>query len=456
MDNNTSSRVKLNFSSPSKFDFLLRGGSLTTIYKQKNRVARVPAVTRKLASHFNVLVEKKLWVEPDNSTADLLPGSIDHPRKNLAPTHTECQRFGSFRIENHEIRAKRCYIPKPIERRPCRKLFIQLNDVFCILVFGKSQGPQQSVRSHLLQQRIKQQSTLHSRFFGPPATLNQRNKEAGQHHRKRPDGRPGHPIDLITISTNKLDHTHPQCKYESGAPAAPSVPPFGAGPLGQITTLVNANAPPSYTQLVVSALGCHRPPFGIVENVAEFVRWALFPAWCAALTALGYAIAPHLIDAADHGVPQHRRRVFIVLSRSKHPIELRLENRKHASAIDFIDFNAGRWTPIERPGRSRATLARIAEGRRVYGDRFLSAFYGNERGGRSLSRPIGTITTRDRWAIINGDRMRMLSVAEARCAMGFRSDYQLPGDVRKAMHMLGNAVCPAVPRDVIAALKVAA
>lgn len=207
---------------------------------------------------------------------------------------------------------------------------------------------------------------------------------------------------------------------------------------------------------VVSALECHRTPFALVENVPEFTRWALFPAWCAALQALGYAISPHLVDAADHGVPQHRERVLIVLSRSKHPMQLDMQKRPHVSAASFIDFGAGRWSAIDKPGRSPATLARVDNGRRQHGDRFLTAYYGNEKGGRSLQRPIGTITTRDRWAVIDGDRMRMVIAQEARAAMGFRASYLLPDRQKDAMHMLGNAVPPPVPRDAIHALRLAA
>lgn len=207
---------------------------------------------------------------------------------------------------------------------------------------------------------------------------------------------------------------------------------------------------------VVSAAECHRPPFVVVENVPEYTVWALYPAWCEAMRALGYALAPHIIDAADHGVPQHRRRVFIVGTRSVAPIQLRLPRRDHAPATGIIRFDAGRWSPINRPGRSAATLARISAGRAAHGDRFLTAYYGNEKGGRTLARPIGTITTRDRWAIVDGDRMRMLAVDEARAAMGFPADYRLPERSREAMHMLGNAVCPPVARDVITALKEAA
>lgn len=207
---------------------------------------------------------------------------------------------------------------------------------------------------------------------------------------------------------------------------------------------------------VVSAAECHRPAFVLVENVPEFTRWTLYPAWCAAMQALGYALAPHVIDAADYGVPQHRRRVFIVGTRSSAPIQLRTPGRDHTPAANIIDFNAGRWTQVNRPGRSHATLARIAAGRARHGDRFLAAYYGNERGGRSLQRPIGTITTRDRWAIVDGDRMRMLSVDECRRAMGFPDNYKLPPRAKDAMHMLGNAVCPPVAADIIAALRRAA
>ena len=207
---------------------------------------------------------------------------------------------------------------------------------------------------------------------------------------------------------------------------------------------------------VVSALEFHRAPFGIVENVPEFMQWSLFPAWCRALTALGYAIAPHVVDAADHGVPQNRQRLFIVLSRSKHPMEISFQKRPHVPASSIIEWSAGNWSAVEKAGRSHATLARIANGRAAHGDRFLTAYYGNERGGRSVHRPIGTITTRDRWAVIDGDRMRMINVAEARRAMGFPDDYILPAQSKDAMMMLGNAVAPPVARDFIEAIRRAA
>lgn len=203
---------------------------------------------------------------------------------------------------------------------------------------------------------------------------------------------------------------------------------------------------------VVSACEHHRPTAVVVENVPDFTKWALFPAWCSAMVALGYAIAPHIIDSADHGVPQHRVRLFLVCTRSKHPLQLDLEARPHVGADSIIRFETGRWSPIGKPGRSAATLARVAAGRARFEHRFLMPYYGSGSGltGRCLSRPLGTVTTVDRWAVVDGDRMRMLTAAENRAAMGFPDTYQLPAQHRLAVHMLGNAVCPPVARDVIA------
>jgi DNA (cytosine-5)-methyltransferase 1 len=204
---------------------------------------------------------------------------------------------------------------------------------------------------------------------------------------------------------------------------------------------------------VVSAAEHHRPGVVVVENVPEFCAWTLYPAWRMAMEALGYTLAPHIVDAADHGVAQHRTRLFIVCTRSTRPLMLDLPRERHAGSETLIDFDAGKWSQIDKPGRALATLARVRAGRAAHGSRFVTCYYGSERGGRSLSRPLGTITTRDRWAVIDGDRMRMLSVDECRQAMGFPADYQLPASHKDAVHMLGNAVVPVVARDILNAIR---
>lgn len=209
---------------------------------------------------------------------------------------------------------------------------------------------------------------------------------------------------------------------------------------------------------VVSALEYHKPQAAVVENVEEFTNWALYPAWVSAVQALGYQVAPHVVDCADLGVPQHRVRLFIVLTRSKAPLMLQLPQERHVPAASFLDFDAGRWSPIEKPGRVQATLDRVRNGRQRFGDRFIMPYYGKGSGttGRDINRPIGTITTLDRWALVDGDRMRMLSANEALAAMSFSANTLRPDNHRLTMHMAGNAVPPLAGQRVIEAVLKAA
>lgn len=110
------------------------------------------------------------------------------------------------------------------------------------------------------------------------------------------------------------------------------------------------------------------------------------------------------------------------------------------------------------PGRSRKTLERVARGRATLGDRFVMPYYSRGSGltGRSLGRPLGTVTTRDRWGVVDGDRMRMLLLDEYRAAMGFPAGYHVPSTPKAlGVHLLGNAVCPPVVADVLEALEAA-
>jgi len=209
---------------------------------------------------------------------------------------------------------------------------------------------------------------------------------------------------------------------------------------------------------VVSALEYHRPELGGIENVPEFLDWPLYPAWEAAVRALGYQIAPHIVDCADLGVPQHRVRLFLVLTKSKAPLNLQLQQHKHVPARTFIDFDAGKWAAIEKPGRAESTLTRVKNGRARFGDRFVMPYYGSGSGltGRSLDRPIGTITTLDRWAIVDGDRMRMISANEALAAQSFPKTTKRPDSHRLTLHMAGNAVPPLAGQKIIEALLEAA
>lgn len=199
---------------------------------------------------------------------------------------------------------------------------------------------------------------------------------------------------------------------------------------------------------VVSCAEVHRPARVVVENVPEFLRWALFPAWSAAMQALGYQLSHQVVDAADSGVPQHRRRVFITAALGK-ATPLAIPTRPHAPARGILS-RGDRWSDVD--SKCARTRARVRHARETIGDEFLVAYYGTERGGRSLDKPLGTVTTRDRFAVVQGERMRMLSVPEYQAAMGFPPAYQLPRNKALAIHLLGNAVPPPLAMDVIGSL----
>lgn len=198
---------------------------------------------------------------------------------------------------------------------------------------------------------------------------------------------------------------------------------------------------------VVSCAEIHRPQHIVVENVPEFARWVLFSVWRSALERLGYGLTVVVADAADAGVPQHRRRLFVVARLGEAPA-LVLPTRPHVAAESILR-PANAWSRVS--SCCARTRMRVRRGRAQHGDRFLIAYYGSAQGGRSLARPLGTVTTRDRHALVDGRWMRMLSVEECRDAMGFPASYRLPPGRKAAMQMLGNAVPPPLARDVIEA-----
>ena len=207
---------------------------------------------------------------------------------------------------------------------------------------------------------------------------------------------------------------------------------------------------------VVDCAEYHRPRAILVENVPGFLDWILYPAWKLALEALGYSVSPHLVEAADCGVPQERLRVIVACTRSKAPLQLKLPKYRHVPALEIIDFEQGSWTPVRKPGRAPATLRRAINGRRQFGDRFVMPYYGSGSGltGRTLDRPIGTITTVDRWAVVRGSEMRILSISEYKRAMSFPEGYRMPGTSKRLdIHLLGNAIPPLMAKECILALQ---
>lgn len=206
-----------------------------------------------------------------------------------------------------------------------------------------------------------------------------------------------------------------------------------------------------------------RPRWIVIENVVNMRPWSRYGELKRDLQSLGYQLAEQVLDASHFGVPQARRRLFLVGDRAQSPgLVKRRQPGRRPSARSILDPD-GTWgtSPLYSDRRAPDTLARAHRAVAELGEQssYLIVYYGTDGGGgwQPLSRPLRTVTTVDRFALVepgpDGPRMRMLQVPELRRAMGFDDSYRMSfGSRRDQVRMLGNGVCPPVMTRVIQAL----
>lgn len=204
----------------------------------------------------------------------------------------------------------------------------------------------------------------------------------------------------------------------------------------------------------------HRYSAVIVENVIEVQRWPLFRHWLGMMRALGYRYQPLIVNSGQcshHGpaVPQSRERWYGVFTQAHVPVlEWPLFHSEIPAVAAVLDDDPGRLIADRSRPLAGATMARITETvrRHPHAGRWTVPYYSSSRAGRPVSEPVGTLTTRDRHAIVtetpDGLAYRMLSLAETARIGGFPDTYRWPASRSAAVHMIGNAVTPAAARDV--------
>lgn len=204
------------------------------------------------------------------------------------------------------------------------------------------------------------------------------------------------------------------------------------------------------------------PRWLVLENVVHMRPWSRYGELKQELEGLGYHVDEQVLDASKLGVPQSRRRLFIVGDKKQSPQLVETGAVEPVPVSSILDPD-GSWptTLLRRPGRAKGTLERADRALSVVGpDKpFLIVYYGTDGGGgwQSIDRPLRTITTVDRFALVTpgpeGHRMRMLQVPELRRAMGLRPSYIMNrGTRRDRVRLLGNGVCPPVMEAVVRAL----
>lgn len=206
------------------------------------------------------------------------------------------------------------------------------------------------------------------------------------------------------------------------------------------------------------------PRWIVIENVTQMKAWSGYEDLIQGLEDLEYNVDPLVTDARDFGVPQQRRRLFILCDRKRKPLRPPLRSHGQPPTVAAILDPPGTWrtTPLDREGRAKNTLARAERAIAALGTGipFLIVYYGSDAAGgwQSLDRPLRTITTIDRFGLVtwagNEARLRMLQVPELTRAMGFGSDYVLD-DIRTrrdCIRLLGNGVAPPVMEAVVRSL----
>jgi DNA (cytosine-5)-methyltransferase 1 len=147
----------------------------------------------------------------------------------------------------------------------------------------------------------------------------------------------------------------------------------------------------------------------------------------------GYHIRSEILDAAEFGVPQTRRRLFLLCDRDREPSRVGSRTRRRRTAADAIQLD-GSWLskPLYLPARARATIDRAERAIATLGKGrpFLIVYYGSDGAGgwQPLDRSLRNLTTLDRFGLVIWDgqepMLRMLQADEMRRAMGFLKTYR--------------------------------
>jgi DNA (cytosine-5)-methyltransferase 1 len=206
------------------------------------------------------------------------------------------------------------------------------------------------------------------------------------------------------------------------------------------------------------------PRWVVMENVVHMRPWSRYEELKSELRSLGYNLKEVVLDASDFAVPQRRKRLFVVCDREVEPILPTAPRKPRAPTAASVLDETGTWktTPLFSDRRASGTLERAQRGLDTVGSEtaFLVVYYGSDGSGgwQRLDRPLRTITTVDRFALVEpsdmGPRMRMLQVPELSRAMGLPKGYKLNrGSRRDRIQLLGNGVCPPVMKKIISAIS---
>ena len=232
----------------------------------------------------------------------------------------------------------------------------------------------------------------------------------------------------------------------------------------------------------------------VMENVPQLLKSAEYAAFKKFAEATGFQVEGRILNAADYGVPQHRRRAIVIGTRlgsfdwpepTHHDPKVLPLRRERAQWLTFRDAVEG--LPLEPDGRDwhRGRNPRPESVRRYQavppdgGDRFemqrnldrvglqelVPACWRNKPRGTTdvfgrlwWDRPSGTIRTEfykpEKGRYLHPSEDRPITVREAARCMGFPDSFGLPEhqSMTSVGRQIGNAVPPPLAKAVAGAV----
>lgn len=202
-----------------------------------------------------------------------------------------------------------------------------------------------------------------------------------------------------------------------------------------------------------------QPKWVVVENVIQMKQWNRYGEWLEGMCQLGYFHSEQVLNAVDFGVPQSRKRMFVLFAKNTQPQTVQPTSESRKTIESVINLNGKySYSLLNTKKRAKPTLERANRAKAELGPRrsFLLVYYGSDGAGgwQRLDSPLRTITTLDRFAVVKWENnrywMRMLQVPELKQAMGFPETFRFEkGNRRDNIAMLGNGVCPPVMRKIV-------
>ncbi|WP_116051899.1 DNA cytosine methyltransferase [Amycolatopsis palatopharyngis] len=189
---------------------------------------------------------------------------------------------------------------------------------------------------------------------------------------------------------------------------------------------------------VIAAAEVHQYPAIVVENVVEFRDWSLYPWWLDGLRALGYAVTELVLDAADFGHAQHRKRQFIAATRGL-DLDLTPPAIPSVTAADILDPNPGKLLT------RRLYVSDQIDQIDVEDVPHLVTYRRNAKARRADQHPIAAVTAGGNHhgvatVIDRTPHHRMLTNRECARAQGFGDEYEFLGTAAEVKRQIGNAV----------------